>query len=118
MQYEQQNQEHLHEYEMVAWILTNVSYFCNILTVSCCDKLYLYRWQQSSRAQSIESRKNPIRTYWRKKEEKKDETLGEESVEWWEEENVGYNEDSDAEPEFYWNEDLKNGTDDGRSNEK
>ncbi len=31
---------------------------------------------------------------------------------------VGYTEDSDAEPVFYWNEDLKNGTGNDSSNEK
>ncbi len=63
------------------------------------------KWER--REPEKKSRKNPIRTYWRRKEEKKDETLEEEPVKWWEEENVGYTEDSDAELEFYWNEDLK-----------
>jgi hypothetical protein len=49
------------------------------------------------------SRKNPVRTYWRDEVEKDD--IGEEDPvdEWWEAENMGYTEESDDEPEFYWN---------------
>ncbi len=71
------------------------------------------RWEPEEK-----SRMNPIRTYWRKREEKKDEMMEGEPVEWWEDENVGYTENSDAEPEFYWNEDLKNGTGDNGSYEE
>ncbi len=41
--------------------------------------------------------------------EKKDDLMEEEPVEWWEELNIGYTEESDVQTEFYWNEDLKNG---------
>ena len=53
------------------------------------------------------SRKNPVRTYWRDEVEKND--IGEEDPvdEWWEAENMG---ESDDEPEFYWNNEIRNGT--------
>ncbi len=35
------------------------------------------------------SRKNPIRTYWRKNEEKKVDKMEKDPVEWWEEQNAG-----------------------------
>ena len=62
------------------------------------------RWEPEDK-----SRKNPVRTYWRRDEEQKDENEEEDQIEWWEEEqNVGYTED-DEEPDYYWNDDLKNG---------
>ena len=56
------------------------------------------------------SRKNPVRTYWRDEVEKN--VIGEEDPvdEWWEAENMGYREESDDEPEFYWNNEIRNGT--------
>ena len=42
------------------------------------------RWEPEDK-----SRKNPIRMYWRKNEEQKDDIEKEEPVEWWEEQNVG-----------------------------
>ena len=66
------------------------------------------RWEPEDK-----SRKNPVRTYWRRDEEQKDENEEEEQIEWWEEEqNVGYTED-DEEPDYYWNDDLKNGNGSG-----
>jgi hypothetical protein len=66
------------------------------------------RWEPEEK-----SRKNPVRTYWRRDEEQKDENEEEEPIEWWEEEqNVGYTED-DEEPDYYWNDDLKNGNGSG-----
>lgn len=66
------------------------------------------RWEPEDK-----SRKNPVRTYWRRNEEQKDDIEEEEPIEWWEEEqNVGYTED-DEEPDYYWNDDLKNGNGSG-----
>jgi len=43
---------------------------------------------------------------------------GDNKEEWWEhEQNVGYTED-DEEPDFYWNDDLKNGTGNGNIADK
>ena len=56
------------------------------------------------------SRKNPVRTYWRRNDEEKDDIEEEEEVKWWEEQNVGYTEVSEGGAEFYCNGDLKNGT--------
>ncbi len=57
------------------------------------------------------SRKNPIRTYWRDNEKEKDDVREENLVvEWWEAENMGYTEETDEEPEFYWNDEVRNGT--------
>ena len=57
------------------------------------------------------SRKNPIRTYWRDNEKEKDDIREEDPVvEWWEAENMGYTEETDEEPEFYWNDEVRNGT--------
>jgi hypothetical protein len=53
------------------------------------------------------SRKNPIRTYWWKNEEEIDDMMEEEPVEWWEQQNLGYTEESDAEPDFYWDADVR-----------
>jgi len=59
------------------------------------------------------SKKNPVRTYWRRNEGQKDDIEEEEPIEWWEQKkNVGYTED-DEEPDFYWNDDLKNGNSNG-----
>jgi len=53
------------------------------------------RWEPEDK-----SRKNPIRTYWRRNEEQKDDIEEEEPIEWWEQEqNVGYTED-DEETDF------------------
>jgi len=53
------------------------------------------RWEPEDK-----SRKNPIRTYWRRNEEQKDDIEEEEPIEWWEkEQNVGYTED-DEETDF------------------
>ena len=66
------------------------------------------RWEPEDK-----SRKNPVRTYWRRDEEQKDENEEEDQIEWREEEqNVGYTED-DEEPDYYWNDDLKNGNGSG-----
>ena len=71
------------------------------------------RWEPEDK-----SRKNPVRTYWRRDEEQKDENEEEEPIEWWEEEqNVGYTED-DEEPDYYWNDDLKNGNGSGINTDK
>ncbi len=71
------------------------------------------RWEPEDK-----SRKNPVRTYWRRNEEQKDDIEEEEQNEWWEQEqNVGYNED-DERPDFYWDEDLKNGTGDDDNTDK
>ena len=54
------------------------------------------RWESEDK-----SRKNPVRTHWRRNEEQKDDIEEEEQNEWWEQElNVGYRED-DEEPDFY-----------------
>jgi len=66
------------------------------------------RWEPEDK-----SRKNPVRTYWRRNEEQKDDIEEEEPIEWWEQEqNVGYTED-DEEPDYYWNDDLKSGNGNG-----
>ena len=36
--------------------------------------------------------------------------MEEEPVKWWEPQNVGYTEESDEEPDFYWNADVRNGS--------
>jgi hypothetical protein len=53
------------------------------------------------------SRKNPVRTLWRDEVEKGD--IGEENPvdEWWEAENMGYTEESDDKPKFYWNNKIR-----------
>ena len=57
--------------------------------------------------------------HWRRNEEKKDDIVEEEPVEWWEEEqNVGYAEESQGAPEFYWNDNLKNGTSDDNNKDE
>ena len=33
--------------------------------------------------------------------------MEEEPVEWWEQQNLGYTEESDAEPDFYWDADVR-----------
>ena len=71
------------------------------------------RWEPEDK-----SRKNPVRTYWRRDEEQKDDNEEEEPIEWWEEEqNVGYTED-DEEPDYYWNDDLKNGNGNGTNTDE
>ncbi len=71
------------------------------------------RWEPENK-----SRKNPVRTYWRRNEEQKDDIEEEEQNEWWEQEqNVGYRED-DEEPDFYWDDDLKKGTGDDNNTDK
>jgi len=71
------------------------------------------RWEPEDK-----SRKNPVRTYWRRNEEQKDDIEEEESIEWWEQEqNVGYTED-DEEPDFYWNNNLKNETGNDNNTDK
>jgi hypothetical protein len=56
------------------------------------------------------SRKNPIRTNWRKNEVEQNATRGEDAVdEWWEAEHMGYTEETDNEPEFYWNDEVRRG---------
>jgi hypothetical protein len=63
------------------------------------------KWEQWEPANK--SRKNPVRTYWRRNEETKDDIEEEEQNEWWEQEqNMEYRED-DEEPNFYWDKDLK-----------
>ena len=32
-----------------------------------------------------------------------------EPVEWWEQQNLGYTAESDAEPDFYWDADVRDG---------
>ena len=57
------------------------------------------------------SQKNPIRTNWRKNEVEQNATRGEDAVdEWWEAEHMGYTEETDNEPEFYWNDEVRRGT--------
>ncbi len=57
------------------------------------------------------SRKNPVRTYWKRNEETKDDIEEEEQNEWWEQEqNVGYYREDDDELDFYWDDDLKKGS--------
>jgi len=71
------------------------------------------RWEPEDK-----SRKNPVRTYWRRNEEQKDDIEEEEPIEWWEQEqHVGYTED-DEEPDFYWNDNLKNGTGNDNNTDK
>ena len=71
------------------------------------------RWEPEDK-----SRKNPVRTYWRRNEEQKDDIEEEEPIEWWEQEqNVGYTED-DEEPDFYWNDNLKNETGNDNNTDK
>ena len=56
------------------------------------------------------SRKNPIRTNWRKNEVEQNATREEDAVdEWWEAEHMGYTEETDNEPEFYWNDEVRRG---------
>ena len=58
-------------------------------------------------------KKNPVRTYWRRHEEQKDDIEQEEvPVEWWEEQHVGYLEEGDDEPVFEWSEEIIRGNDD------
>ena len=58
-------------------------------------------------------KKNPVRTYWRRHEEQKDDIEQEEEpVEWWEEQHVGYLEDDHDEPVFQWSEEVIRGNDD------
>ena len=59
------------------------------------------------------SRKDPVRTFWREAEEEKNDTMEEASVdEWWEQENMGYTDVTEREPEFYWNSNVRRGTSD------
>ena len=37
--------------------------------------------------------------------------------EWWEAENMGYTEETDDEPEFYWNDEVRHGTGNDDQNE-
>ena len=57
------------------------------------------------------SRKKPVKTYWRRIEEQKDHIEEEEHNEsWWEKEpNLGYDSESDGEPDFVWDDDVKKG---------
>ena len=57
------------------------------------------------------SRKNPVRTYWRNNEEQKDDDEEDDQNEsWWEQdENFGYDDESDAVPEFDWDDNVKKG---------
>ncbi len=65
------------------------------------------------------SQKNPIRTYWRDNEKEKDDIREEDPVvERWEAENMGYTEETDEEPEFYWKDEVSNGTGGDDQNEK
>ena len=58
-------------------------------------------------------KKNPIKTYWGRHEEQKDDIEQEEEpVKWWEEQHVGYLEEGDDEPVFQWSEELIRGNDD------
>jgi len=57
-------------------------------------------------------KKNPVRTYWRRHEEQKDDIEQEEPLEWWEEQHVGYLEEDDNEPLFEWSEEVIRGNDD------
>jgi hypothetical protein len=57
------------------------------------------------------SRKNPIRTNWRNNKVEQNTMMEEDAVEdWWEAENMGYTEETDDEPEFYWNDEVRRGT--------
>ena len=57
------------------------------------------------------SRKNPIRTCWRENEVEQNYFREEDAAdEWWEIENMGYTEETDDEPEFYWNDEVRRGT--------
>ena len=52
-------------------------------------------------------KKNPVRTYWRRHEEQKDDIEQEEEpVKWWEEQHVGYLEEGDDLPVFQWSEEI------------
>lgn len=52
-------------------------------------------------------KKNPVRTYWRRREEQKDDVEPEEEpVEWWEEKHVGYLVEGRDEPVFQWSEEI------------
>jgi hypothetical protein len=69
----------------------------------------LYKWEQWE--PHDKSRKNPIRTYWRENEVEQNAMREEDAVdEWWEAENMGYTEETDDEPEFYWNDEVRRGT--------
>ena len=72
------------------------------------------RWEPEDK-----SRKNPVRTYWRRSEEQKDDIEEEEEVKWWVEQNVGYyNDESDQERDITWDDDLKKGAGDDDNTEK
>ena len=72
------------------------------------------RWEPEDK-----SRKNPVRTYWRRSEEQKDDIDEEEEVKWWVEQNVGYyNDESDQERDITWDDDLKKGAGDDDNTEK
>ena len=63
------------------------------------------RWEPEDK-----SRKNPVRTYWRRNEEQKDdiEDVEEQNESWWElEGNLGFGDESEGEPEICWDEDIK-----------
>ena len=64
------------------------------------------RWEPEDK-----SRKKPVKTYWRRIEEQKDHIEEEKHNEsWWEKEpNLGYDSDSDGEPDFVWDDDVKKG---------
>jgi hypothetical protein len=45
--------------------------------------------------------------YWRRNDIEKDDIEEEEEVKWWEEQNVGYNDESDNKHDITWDDDLK-----------
>ncbi len=44
--------------------------------------------------------------------------MDEELVVWWKEQDMGYTEETDEEPDFYWNDNLKNGTGEDYENDR
>ena len=64
------------------------------------------RWEPDDKG-----RKKPVKTFWRRIEEEKNNIGEEENNEsWWEKEtNLGYDSGSDGEPDFDWDDDVKKG---------
>jgi hypothetical protein len=70
-----------------------------------------HKWEQWE--PQDKSWKNPItiRTNWREDEVEQNAMREEDAVdEWWEGENMGYTEETDDEPELYWNDEVRSGT--------
>ncbi len=56
--------------------------------------------------------------YWRRNEVQKNDIEEEEEVKWWEEQNVGYNDESDEEHGITWDDDLNKEAGDDNNTEK